>query len=66
MASLRSGVELGKQQDEEETDDATLEAGDSVVPRPKGSLSLIKPLPRLVVLDLDKTVGRLVLCLDSI
>eukprot|EP00752_Nemacystus_decipiens_P011868 g10526.t1 len=52
MATLRSGVELGSQQQKElEADDTN-----SAEPRPKGSLSVTKPRPRLVVLDLDKTV----------
>lgn len=50
MASLRSGEGLGSQEDQE--------AGGSAAPKPKGSLNLVKPRPRLVVLDLDKTVGR--------
>ena len=59
MASLRSGAGLGSQQDKD-ADNANLKAGESVVPTSKGSLSLIKPLPQLVVLDLDKTVGHVV------
>lgn len=65
MASLRSGVDLGRQEDEE-VDNTNVKAGDSVVPRPKGSLCLIKPLPRLVVLDLDKTVSPRVIVSISI
>lgn len=57
MASLRSGA--GPGQEDEEADDTDPKAGNPLVQKPKGSLSLVKPRPVLVVLDLDKTVCHL-------
>lgn len=61
MASLQPSD--GGQQDKE-VDGTNLKAGNSFVPTSTGSLGLIKPLPVLVVLDLDKTVGHTSYYLD--